>query len=187
LETKNARFESTMLTSHELFGFMSPGLALEILTYANESDKPLYRTALAAVAEVRKLRPVFLERQPRQQRHATMLSTLTRPSLDTVSSNLIRIWLLKKHQAMLIDFLNALEIKHQEGVVENLPATVDDAKLRAAVELLLGKYPPETVAVYLHAFSQMNDVDWPNLKAMLDAEPRLQLGVGDNSRAASSG
>ena len=60
-----------MLTSHELFGFMSPTLALEILTFAYETDKPLYRATLNAVAEARKLRPVFLERQPRPQRHAT--------------------------------------------------------------------------------------------------------------------
>jgi hypothetical protein len=73
--------------------------------------------------------------------------------------------------------LNALEIAHQDGVVENLPEKVDDAKLRSAVDLLLGKYPPETVGVYLHAFSEMNEVDWANLKAMLDAEPRLQLGT----------
>ena len=32
-----------MLTSHELLGFMSPALALEILTYTHETDKPLYR------------------------------------------------------------------------------------------------------------------------------------------------
>ena len=30
-----------MLTSHELLGFMSPALALDILTYAYETDKPL--------------------------------------------------------------------------------------------------------------------------------------------------
>ena len=35
-----------MLTSHELLGFMSPALALEILTYAHETDKPLYRATL---------------------------------------------------------------------------------------------------------------------------------------------
>ena len=68
-----------MLTSHELLGFMSPALALEILTYAHETDKPLYRATLSAVAEARKLRPVFLERQPRAQQHAMMLTTLARP------------------------------------------------------------------------------------------------------------
>ena len=53
---------------------------------------------------------------------------------------------------------------------------MDDAKLQAAVETLLAKYPPEVVAVYLHAFSEMNEVEWPNLKTMLDSDPRLQLG-----------
>jgi hypothetical protein len=165
-----------MLTAHELFGFMSPSLALEILTYAYESDKPLYRATLGAVAEARKLRPVFLERQPRPQRHAAMLATLARPALDMVTSNLLRTWLLKKHKQMLADFLDGLGIAHQEGVVEDLPATIDEAKLRAAVEALITKYPPEAVAVYLHAFNEMNEVEWPGLRTMLDSDPRLQLG-----------
>jgi len=165
-----------MLTSHELLGFMSPTLALEILTYAYETDKPLYRAVLSAVADARKLRPVFLERQPRPQRHATMLATLARPALDVVTANLIRTWLLKKHKQMLADFLDALGIPHQEGVVEDLPPTMDDAKIRAAVDALLAKYPPEAVAVYLHAFNEMNTVGWPNLKTMLETDPRLQLG-----------
>ena len=166
-----------MLTSHELLGFMSPGLALEILTYAYDSDKPVYHATLNAVAEARKLRPVFLERQPRSQRHTAMLATLTRPALELVTGNLIRAWLLKKYRPMLADFLDALGIPHKEGVVEELPKAVDDTKLRAAVDLLLAKYPPEAVSVYLHAFSGMNEVEWAALKTMLDSDPRLQLGA----------
>ncbi len=166
-----------MLKSHELLGFMSPSLALEILTYAYESDKPLYRATLGSVAEARKVRPVFLERQPRAQRHTTMLATLTKPGLDLVAGNLLRGWLLKKYNSMLVDFLDSLGIQHKEGVVDDLPATMDDAKLRAAVDALLAKYPHEVVAVYLHAFNDMNEVNWPNLKSMLDSDPRLQLGT----------
>src|SRR5438105_1693241 len=123
-----------MLTSHELLGFMSPNLATEILAYAFESDKPLYKTTLQAVAEARKLRPVYLERQPRTQRHSLMLATLARPSLEMITANLLRTWLLKKHQSLLTDFLDALGIAHKEGVVEELPATMDDEKLKAAVD-----------------------------------------------------
>ena len=61
-------------------------------------------------------------------------------------------------------------------MVEDLPQAMDDARLRAAVDALLGKYPPETVAVYLHAFNQMNAASWPHLKALLESDPRLQLG-----------
>jgi hypothetical protein len=165
-----------MLTSHELYGFMSPNLALEILNYAFESDKPLYRAILQAVAEARKVRPVFLERQPRTDRHNQMLSTLARPSLEMVTANLIRSWLVKKHKDMLVDFLTALGIQHNEGVVEDLPQSMDDAKLRPAIDALLAKYPREPVAVYLHAFNDMNEANWPNLKTMLESDPRLQLG-----------
>jgi hypothetical protein len=166
-----------MLTAHELLGFMSPPLALDILAYTHENDKPLYRAALGAVADARKLRPVFLERQPKAQRHAAMLATLCRPALEAVTNNLIRGWLLKKHKSMLTDFLNALEIKNEGGVVEQIPPTMDDAKLKTAVDALLAKYPPETAAVYLHAFNEMNEQEWPNLTTMLNSDPRLQLGA----------
>jgi len=166
-----------MLTSHELFGFMSPALAGEIVAFTHESDKPTYKATLAAVAQMRHLRPVFLERQPRSQQHAEMIASLARPALETAAAGLIRAWLVKKYKAMLVDFLNALEIKNEEGVVEDLPAGVDDAKLKAAIEILLAKYPPEVVSVYLNAFNDMNEANWPNLKTMLEGDTRLQLGA----------
>ncbi len=166
-----------MLKAHELFGFMSPSLAKEILSFTFESDKPMYRAILAAVAEARKVRPIFLERQPRDQRHETMLTALTRPAMETVSTNLIRAWLLKKHSAMLIQFLNALDIPNKEGVVDDLPTAVDDAKLKSAVDTLLASQPQETVAVYLSAFNDMNEANWPNLQKMLQDDTRLQFGA----------
>ena len=166
-----------MLKSHELLGFMSPTLANEILTFAFEEEKPTYRAVLQAVAEARHVRLVFMERQSRAQRNAAMLATLTRPHLDVAAATLLRAWLVKKQSAMLIDFLNALEIPNENGVVEDLPAAVDDAKLKAAVDALLTKHPPEAVAVYLNAFTDMNEANWPNLKTLLENEPRLQFGA----------
>jgi hypothetical protein len=166
-----------MLKSYELLGFMSPALAGEILSFVFESEKPTYKATLAAVAQAKHVRPVFLERQPRDQRHASMLASLSKPGLDLAAGTLIRAWLVKKYQPMLSDFLDALEIPNEKGVVEDLPPGVDDAKLKAAVDVLLGKYPPEAVAVYLNAFNDMNEANWPNLKGLLESEPRLQLGA----------
>lgn len=166
-----------MLTSHELFGFMSPTLANDILTFTFESDKPTYRASLAGVAQARHVRPVFLEREPKTKRHETMLAALTKPALEAIAGTLLRNWLLKKYKSMLVDFLNALEIKNEDGVVEDLPEKMDDAKLKSAVENLLGKYPHEVVAVYLHAFNDMNEANWANLKLLLESDSRLQLGA----------
>jgi hypothetical protein len=166
-----------MLTSHELFGFMSPALANDILGYIFESDKQTYKATMGAVAEARKVRPVFLERQPRIQRHAMMMTTLARPGSELIAAGLLRAWLVQKQNAMLIDFLDALGLPHEKGVVDNLPDSMPDDKLRAAVEILLAKYPGEVVALYLNAFNGMNEANWANLKAMLESDTRLQLGA----------
>jgi hypothetical protein len=165
-----------MFSAYELFGFMSPSLANEIIEATFVSNKELYKATMAAVAEARKVRPVFLERKPRTERHKDMIDVLGRPRMNVAAGALIRGWLMKNENAMLVDFLNSLGIEHKEGAVEDLPKAVEDEKLRAAVQLLLEKHPREKVAIYLNAFKEMNEVDWPNLKGILDAEPRLQLG-----------
>ena len=165
-----------MLTSHELFGFMSPALAGEILGFTFDSDKPAYKATLAAVAQAKHVRPVFLERQPREARNTAMIAALARPNLEPAAGALLRVWLVKKQGAMLVDFMNALGIPHENGAVEDLPPAMDDEKLKAGIEVLLGKYPHETVAVYLNAFNAMNDAGWDNLKALLESDSRLQLG-----------
>jgi hypothetical protein len=165
-----------MLTSHELFGFMSPALAVRIIECAHDDNKELYHTALQAVAEARKLRPTFFERTPRAARHKDMAAMLARPRLELIAANLLREWLMKKQTAMLAQFLDALGIAHQGGAVDDLPASVEDAKLTEAVGALLANYPAEEVAVYLNAFYTMNEVQWPNLEWKLKTEPRLQFG-----------
>ena len=164
------------MAPHELFAAMSPALSTEIFEYTHTNEKQLYHGALDVVAQMRKVRPVFLERQPRAERYATMRAVLSRPNAALVADNLIRNWLLKKHNAVLIDFLDSLKIKHDKGVVETIPQSVDDAVLKQGVDVLLAKYPAETVALYLHAFNDMDEARWKNLNEILASDPRLKLG-----------
>src|ERR1700757_3257135 len=104
-----------MLTAHELIGFMSPSLATDILNFAYEEDKPLYRATLSAVAGVRKVRPVFMERQPRTERHAAMLAPLRRPALEPAARKLIPTRAVKKQKAIVGGFPDWEGIPHSEG------------------------------------------------------------------------
>jgi len=164
------------MTSIQLFHAMSPALAADILEHAFSADKEVYRATLSAIAQARKVRPVYLERQPRADRHRFMAATLGRQGMELIASNLLTSWLRKKQNAMLIDFLDALGVKHEKGVVENLPDKVEDTALNSAVDTLLSKYPQETVAVYLQAFYTFNNAPWPNLEALLQNDSRLKLG-----------
>ena len=164
------------MTASELIAAISPALSGRILEEVHTTDKELYRMAVATVAQAKKVRPVFLERQPRTERHRSMAATLARPELNTIAGNVISGWLVKNQSGMLIDFLDALKIKHDKGVVEDLPKTVGDAELAGAVNRLLEKNPPEVVALYLRAFNDMNEANWPNLQKLLAEDSRLKLG-----------
>ncbi|PAW87863.1 MAG: hypothetical protein B9S33_05735 [Pedosphaera sp. Tous-C6FEB] len=164
-----------MLTSHELFGFMPPTLAADILEHAHAHDRDLYRATLNAVASIRKVRPVFLDKQPRPTRHAGMVAYLCRPGMELAAGTLLRGWLLKGHQSLLADFLDGCGIAHKDGVVDDLPESVDDAKLKGAVDAVLTKHSPDVAKVYLHSFNSMNESKWKNLDALLKEDTRLQF------------
>ena len=165
-----------MLTFHELMGFMSPKMANQILDDTHSNNKEVYRALVTSVAQVLKARPEFISRQPKDRRHNNFIQSLSKPNFEEHSGNLIRGWLFKEHKELLIDFLNKLEIEHEEGMVDDLPSQMEDDKLKPAVGSLLDKYDNELVAVYLTAFNASNADRWDNLDNFLAEDNRLQFG-----------
>jgi hypothetical protein len=156
---------------------MSPALAAQILSWLHTEEKPVYKAAIQGLANQRNLRSVFVERKPPAERFPWMQAALGRKVSDSLASHLLQAWLLGANKQMLCDFLDAMGIKHDDdGTVEDLPAAPPKEKIAAAAARLLEKYPPETVAVYLHAFRDMDSaVQWPALDEILAEEPRLKL------------
>ena len=164
-----------MLTFHELIGFMSPKMANQILEDTQANNREVYRALVAAMAEAQKMRPVFIGRQPKERRHKNFVQMLSRIGAEEHAGNLIRGWLFKEHKDVLTDFLGKLGIEHEEGMVDDLPDSIDDAKLNEAVDLLLEKHDQELVAVYLTAFNASNENRWKNLDNLLADDERLQF------------
>jgi len=106
-----------------------------------------------------------------------MRAALGRPASDTLATHLLQAWLLGANKPMLRDFLGALDIPHDEaGTVAEIPPCPPKASLQAAIDQLLSKYPSEAVAVYLHAFREMDSsVQWPALNEILGEDSRLAL------------
>jgi len=168
---------STKLTSSDIFQRISPALASSLFSYLFENEKPLYKATIEAVAKQRKLRPVFIERKSRNERHAWLHEALGRKASDAIAGHILQIWLVGRHKALLCDFLDVLGIKHDEnGTVENLPPQPEKELLEKAVNDVLQKHEAETVAVYLHAFQALNDTGWTSLDEILEKDERLQLG-----------
>lgn len=164
-----------MLTFHELIGFMSPKMANRILEDTQANNREVYRALVASMAQAQKMRPVFIGRQPKERRHKSFVQMLSRAGSEEHAGNLIRGWLFKEHKEVLTDFLGKLGIEHEEGMVDDLPESISDDALNAAVELLIEKYDRELVAVYLTAFNASNENRWGNLDALLAEDERLQF------------
>jgi hypothetical protein len=156
---------------------MSPALAAEIFTFLQTEQKPVYKAAIQGLANQRNLRSVFIERKPPNERFPWMQAAFGRKISDSLASHVLQAWLLGANKQMLCDFLDALEIKHaDDGTVDDLPAEMPKEKIAAAVNQLLGKYAAENVAVYLHAFREMDStVQWPALDEILAEAPGLNF------------
>ena len=164
-----------MLNSHELFGFMSVELAAKIVEAPLGADRETYKATVAAVAQARKLRPIFLQRQSKAARNRTIVETLARPGMAQAADTILRNWLIKDQTSMLKDFLDATGIEHEDGIVEDLPTEITDEQVTNGVDSILEKHPKEHVLVYLHAFNSMNGCTWKTLDEMLQAADHLQF------------
>src|ERR1700759_4240294 len=136
---------------YEIFSKLSPELTNEIFAYLLESEKPVYKAMIQNIASRRKLRPVFIERKPKNERHLWLQQALSLKSADDIAIQLLQIWLLGAQREMICQFLDSLGIEHDgKGVVENLPSQPSREKLEATLTSLLEKRPPEVVTLYLH-------------------------------------
>jgi hypothetical protein len=166
------------MKSHEILQHMSPALAVEILSYLQKERTAVFKSVVSGLAGQRNLRAVFVERKPPNERYAWIKTALSRKAGDTLAAHLLQAWLLGAQKPMLCAFLDPLGIAHDDdGTVEQLPESPPKEELRKTIDQLLAKYPAEAVAVYLHAFHDMDStVSWPPLGEVLAEDERLKLG-----------
>jgi hypothetical protein len=90
-------------------------------------------------------------------------------------------WLMRHHRSMLVDFLDHLGVKHRGGETdEDFCETNPPEKLREAAQVLLGKYPPHHVAVYLLLVGHLQETP------VFDRTPELLEALGLSKKDATA-
>jgi hypothetical protein len=174
-----------MLTPNEILAQMPAETAQQLFSYLFEKDKPLYKATIDSLAQQRKLRPVFIERKPRHERHTWMKEALGRKQNEGVAAHLLQIWLIGAHKQLLCDFLDTLGIAHDEnGTIEELPPAPPKEALAAAVGKLLETHDPTVVAIYMHAFQALDNEGWSTLEELLHEDARLRLVAAEPAARA---
>jgi hypothetical protein len=166
-----------MLKPHEIFARLYPETSTRIFAELHESQKALYKAAVDSLAKAHNLRPVFVERKPRQEQHLWIADKVRRRVHDSIAAHLLQAWLVGSHKALLCDFLDGFGIAHDEnGTIEVLPPAPSRDELLRVVDGLRTRYDSQLLAIYLNAFQSLDSEGWDSLGSLLHEDPSLQLG-----------
>jgi hypothetical protein len=166
------------MNSSQLFNEMPRDLAQTILYYLRDEQREAYKAAINTLAQQRKLRPVFIQRKPKEAQVQWLAQTLSLKGSAEVGDQILSIFLMQGRQEMLRHFLDAMDIEHDgEGSVEDLPETLDSTRLQSSVDSLLSSYPEQEGVLYLKIFQEQSEGGWPELQAIIDTDPRFTSTV----------
>ena len=108
-------------------------------------------------------------------RKARHLASLTRLP-DAMVVRIIVVYHLAEERPMMGAFLDALGIKHENGLIEDESTKPDPSKLPAAVAQITGQFPPDHVSLYLSTLMCQDPETWGGLSAVISNQ---EFGTGN--------
>jgi hypothetical protein len=147
---------------------MEPERAVTFLETLNEAAPAMVQQAVAAAAIAMKARPVYLRKQPFGKRAMAVRRALARVSSDPVAAEVLAVYFLKARNELLCEWLDALGLKHEEGVLEaDAPKQPAKAKLEKIIDDFLAADDDADRALLLAAFGAQEAIEWPVLDAKI--------------------
>lgn len=166
----------TAMNAQQLFEAVGPELRTLILGYLQSDERPAYRAMIQSLAAARKLRPQFILEKSRAQQQEWVYGQLKLKGNGPVLEQLVQIWLLKSQSQMLITFLDAIGVEHDDkGQVENLPEEIAEDKAAAGIQAMLAAFPAKHAALYLHMFQLQRPGGWEGLAKAIEANEAVKL------------
>jgi hypothetical protein len=99
-------------------------------------------------------------------RKAKHLASL--PSLpDVIAARALVGYHLAEQRPMMGEFLDALGIAHEKGLIQDEAARPDPEKMGAAVESIAEKFPAEDVSLYLNTLMCQDPETWDALSEIM--------------------
>ncbi|MDJ0787192.1 MAG: hypothetical protein QNK05_10335 [Myxococcota bacterium] len=156
---------------HQIFGAMSESLAERVLETLRQESPAVYTQSVAITAGAMKARPRFLMKQPHKKRASMIRRALARVGASPLAEEALATFFLETQRELLIEWLDAVGIEHEEGTLkDDAPASPGADALAGAVESFRKGEDPEIRELLLQAFAAQNAIDWPELDALVSVE-----------------
>jgi hypothetical protein len=121
---------------------------------------------IASLAKARKLREVFVRKSPIERLVNWTAATLALP--DPIVDDLLKKYLLHEHRAVIVSFLDLLNIPHSEGMIEeNFDyATLTNERVQEAARSLLASADRTGAELYLK-YLVLQGEPWAGIEEVL--------------------
>jgi hypothetical protein len=122
--------------------------------------------ALAHIARQLKFRVQSVQKLPPDKKVRHLASVPGVP--DTVAGRALIVYHLAHQRPMLTSFLDALQIPHEDGLINEHVAPPTSDALRKAAAALAPQFPPDAVRLYFSTLLAQDPETWEGLEAVLD-------------------
>ncbi len=156
------------IRSYQVFAAMTPEHAQDFMHALADASPAVFAQAVAAASAALKARPVYLRRQPFAKRAEAVRRALSRVAANPVSAEVLAVYFLECRKQLLVDWLDALGLEHEEGTLRSdAPPQPPEPELRATIEKFLSTDGDPDRALLIAAFSAQDAIEWPVLEAVL--------------------
>ena len=153
---------------HEIFAAMPPEQAEAFFGRLAQDSPMMFAQSVHAAAAAMKSRPQYLLKQPMPKRVASVRRALTRVAASDLAEEVLAVYFLECRQSLLTEWLDALGLDHEEGVLqEEAPASPDATQLEKAVAQYRSAEDDPDRLLLLRAFAAQNAINWPALDALI--------------------
>jgi hypothetical protein len=128
--------------------------------------------AVMIIAQQKKFRPKFILGLDidRKARHLATLGSLP----DVIAARVLIVYHLAEQRAMMGTFLDALGIRHEDGLIQDDEVKPDPEKIESAAAQIAQRFPAEHVSLYLNTLLCQDPETWGALEGL---PQRMGAGV----------
>ena len=131
-----------MSRSNDVFRHLTEEETQALVGEMRDGMRPLYKELEKVAAATLKLRPVFLGKQPFPKRCEMIRKAMSLKVNAEQAGDILAAFFMEKHQADVIELLDALGVEHEEGALkDNAPKPPAKKKLATVKAHEIPRYP----------------------------------------------
>lgn len=159
------------MRAFQIFASMSPEQSTNLLGKISEKSPMTFQQGLATACGALKIRPVYLKKQPFEKKASSLRRALSLVASSTMAEEMLAIYFLECRKELLVEWLDALGLDHEDGSLGNDdPEAPDAAALSDIFHAFLAKEDDSDRPLLVRAFACQAAIEWPELDALIESE-----------------